>query len=223
MAFQRKTLIWIFVIAIGIVAAAIVIYLFRCDIWSNLGTCVEDPNDSNTPVPPGSPTQKWVPETFPLNIGMFGPKIKSLQKALGFQNTNKNAPNYQDGRFGSVETRPAVIAKGYAVPLSLSDYNAIVNPAASGGGTNFQSVKTGLGTAGQNFSGGVIGYASGPNQVYSFQFYTNGRVFIYNPQKVEQAKGTYTDGGKTIALDGGGSYTSNTVTLNMQKIANDLG
>lgn len=216
MAFQRKTLIWFLVIAVIIVVAAIVIYLFRCDIFKNLGSCVEDPNDTNQPIPTGSPTPKWVAETPPYNIGQFGPKIKALQKALGFSVAD------QDGKFGP-QTASAVIAKGKPVPLPESDYQAIVNPAASGGGTNFQQVKTGLGTAGQNFSGGVFGYASGPNQVYSFYFYTNGRVFIYNPQQVEQARGTYTNGGKTIALDGGDSFTSNTVTLNMQKVANDLG
>lgn len=213
MAFQRKTLVWIFWIAVVIALVAILIYVFRCNIFSNLTSCVEDPNDTNTPVPNGSPTPKWVAETPPYNVGQFGPKIKKLQVALGIG---------ADGKFGP-QTRSAVIAAGKPVPLSESDYQAIVNPPASGGGTNFQGVKTGLGTAGQNFSGGVIGYASGPNQVYSFQFYTNGRVFIYNPQQVEQAKGTYTDGGKTIALDNNGTFTSNTVTLNIQKIANDLG
>lgn len=133
MAFKRKSLIWLFIIAIIIILIAIVIYIFRCDIFKNLTSCVADPNESGIPVPPGSSTSKWVPETFPLNIGMYGPKIKALQKSLGFQDVDKNAPNYQDGRFGSVETRPAVIAKGYAVPLSEADYNTILSNSIGGG------------------------------------------------------------------------------------------
>lgn len=120
MASQRKTLIWLLVIAVIAIVAAIIIYLFRCDIFKNLNSCVQDPNKNNTPVPPGSPTTKWVPEQFPLNLGMFGPKIKALQQALEFAEVD------QDGKFGNIKTKPAVIAKGYSVPLSEADYNKII-------------------------------------------------------------------------------------------------
>jgi len=213
MAFSKKTLKGIFIVAIIVIVIALAVYLFRCDIFKNLGSCVEDPNKNNIPVPAGSPTPKWVAETFPLNIGMFGTKIKALQTALGIA---------ADGKLGS-QTNSALIAKGYTVPLSLTDYNNIVNPAATGGGTNFQTVKNSLGTAGKNFSGGVTAYMSGPNEVYSFDFYTNGRVFIYDSKKNEKAKGTYSDGGKLIVLDSGTNFNASSVTVNMQKIANYLG
>lgn len=123
MALKRKTLIWLFVIAIVIIVAAIIIYLFRCDIFKNLRSCVADPNDTNTPVPPGSPTTKWVPETPPYNIGMFGPKIKALQIALGFP--EGTCANCADGKLGS-NTRAAIVSAGYAFPLSAPDYNKIL-------------------------------------------------------------------------------------------------
>lgn len=213
MADSRKSLMWIFFSAIVAIVIGILIYIFRCDLFKNLGSCVADPNDTNTPVPVGSLTPRWVPETFPLNIGMFGPKIKNLQKALGVQ---------QDGKLGP-QTSASLQAKGYNVPLSLVDYNKIVNPAATGGGTNFQSVKNALGTAGKNFTGGVTGYMAGSNEVYSFNFYTNGRVFVYDSNNNEKARGTYVDGGKSIFLDNGTNYNAGSVTLNMQQIANYLG
>lgn len=204
-----------FGIAVAAIVIGILIYIFRCDIFKNLSSCVEDPNESNTPVPPGSPTPKWVPEVPPYNIGMFGPKIKALQKALGFSTAD------QDGKLGP-QTASAITAKGKSMPLSETDYNAIVNPAATGGGTNFQQVKSALGSTGTNFSGGVIGPMYGPNELYKFYFYTNGRVFIYDSQAIEKARGTYTEGGKTISIDNGDSYTSAAVGLTMQKVAYEL-
>lgn len=127
MAMNKKYIKWFIVIAV-IVIAAILIYVFRCKLFPSLFSCVDDPNKNNTPVPQGSPTTTWVKESFPLNVGMFGPKIKALQKALGFQDTNKNAPNFQDGYFGSAETKPAVIAKGKSVPLTQTAYDDILNP-----------------------------------------------------------------------------------------------
>ena len=123
MAFQRKTLIWLFVIAAVIILAAIIIYIFRCDIFKNLTSCVEDPNDSNTPVPIGSPYTKWVAEAPPYNVGMFGPKIKALQTALGFP--TGTCGNCADGKLGN-NTRAAIVAAGYAFPLIDSDYNKIL-------------------------------------------------------------------------------------------------
>lgn len=123
MAFSKTTWTWIIVVAIILIIVAIVIYLFRCSIFSGLSSCVEDPNNAGIPIPPGSPSVKWVPEVPPYNVGMFGPKIKALQKALGFSVID------QDGKLGS-DTRAAIIAKGYAVPLSDADYNKIIgNPA----------------------------------------------------------------------------------------------
>lgn len=122
MALSKKSLIWIFVVAVILIVIAIIIYVFRCDIFKNLSSCVADPNDTNTPIPPGSPSTKWVAESAPYNIGMFGPKIKALQTVLGI-----NA----DGKFGS-QTSGALASKGYTVPLSSQDYNSII----SSGGTS---------------------------------------------------------------------------------------
>ena len=109
---------WILILIAAITLAAILAYVFRCKLFPALASCVEDPNKNNTPVPPGSPTPKWIPEVPPYNVGMFGPKIKALQTALGIS---------ADGKFGQ-QTKAAVIAKGKSVPLSTTDYNDIINP-----------------------------------------------------------------------------------------------
>lgn len=114
MALSRKSLTWIFVVVAVIIVAIALYFIFR-----NPG--VDDPNESNTPVPPGSSSSSWIKEFFPLNVGMWGEQIKALQTALGIT---------ADGKFGN-QTKAAVISKGYAVPLSLADYNKIV--IASGG------------------------------------------------------------------------------------------
>lgn len=129
MKLSRTTWTWIIVIAIILIIAAIVIYLFRCDIFKNLTSCVEDPNKTNTPTPPGSPSPKWIAETPPYNLGMWGPKIKALQAILGFTGTAL------DGKLGAM-TRDAIIAKGYAFPLSQSDYDKIVGTTGTGSGTS---------------------------------------------------------------------------------------
>lgn len=130
MKIPKQKWIWALVIAIVLIIVLV--------IWYFWPTSVKDPNQNNTPVPSGSPTPKWVPETFPLNIGMFGPKIKELQKALGFPaKTLIPGGKYQDGYFGSVYTQPAIIAKGYSVPLSLADYNSIIT---SNGGSAAQNI-----------------------------------------------------------------------------------
>lgn len=134
MKFIRKY--WILILIGVITLAAILVYVFRCKLFPALASCVEDPNKNNIPVPPGSPTTTWVKESFPLNVGMFGPKIKALQKALGFQDTNKNEPNFQDGYFGDKETKPAVINAGYSVPISEPDYNKIIAVSAEFIGKN---------------------------------------------------------------------------------------
>lgn len=223
MAFTRNTRIIFFAIAAVVVIGGILIYIFRCKLFPSLSSCVEDPNKNNIPVPPGSPTPKWVPESFPLNVGMFGPKIKALQKALGFQSTDKNAPNYQDGYFGGEETKSAIIAKGKTVPLSEADYNSIVNPAASGGGSNFQQIKTALAGGSTNFNGGISYLVAGQNKNYRFDFYTNGRFFV-NTINTNDAlrKGTYSNGGKKMVIDGGATY-ENSVVANMTNIINEIG
>lgn len=127
MAMNKKYWIWFIVIAV-VVIAAILIYVFRCTLFPSLSSCVEDPNKNNIPVPLGSPTPTWVPEVAPYNVGMFGSKIKALQTALGIS---------ADGKFGQ-QTKGAITAKGYSVPLSQGDYNTIIS---SGGGSAASNIK----------------------------------------------------------------------------------
>lgn len=126
---------WFIGTAITALAALIIWYL-----WPS---SVQDPNKSNTPVPPGSPTPKWMPEVFPLNIGMFGTKIKTLQNALGIT---------ADGKFGP-QTNSAITSIGYSVPLSQADYNSII---ASNGGSAAQNIPG----AYANFDGVSVYYIS---------------------------------------------------------------
>lgn len=133
MASQRKTLIWLLVIAVIAIVAAIIIYLFRCDIFKNLNSCVKDPNKSNTPTPPGSKTTKWIPEMPPYDLGMWGEKIKTLQTALGFP--SGNCGTCADGKLGT-NTKNSIIAKGYTFPLSQKDYDTIVGTLTSGSTSN---------------------------------------------------------------------------------------
>jgi len=112
---NKKYIIWFIVIAV-VVIGGILIYIFRCKLFPSLSSCVEDPNKNDTPVPPGSSSTTWIPETPPYNVGMFGPKIKALQSALGIS---------ADGKFGN-QTKAAIISAGYAVPLSSADYDKII-------------------------------------------------------------------------------------------------
>lgn len=119
MALSKKTLKIIFIAAIVIVVVAIILYVFRCEIFS-LSSCVEDPNKSNTPLPAGATGTQWAKESFPLNVGMYGSNIKALQSALGIT---------ADGKFGQ-QTQSAILSKGKSVPLSEADYNILLGKPA---------------------------------------------------------------------------------------------
>lgn len=113
MAASKKSLKWILIVVIIVVIAAIIYYFVTKD------PKVEKPKEN---VPAGSGSTSWVDESFPLNVGMFGEKIKALQIALGIST---------DGKFGN-QTKGSIEAKGYTVPLSESDYKKIIaNPTAS--------------------------------------------------------------------------------------------
>lgn len=206
---------WILILIAAITLAAILVYVFRCKLFPALASCVKDPNDETPipPVPPGSATPKWVAESFPLNVGMFGTKTKKLQTALGIP---------ADGKFGT-QTKTSVIAKGKTVPLSQSDYDLIVTPPATGGGSNFQQLKTTLAGGAQNFSGGIYYLMQGINKNYRFDFYTNGRfVFYETGATVFQEKGSYYNGGKQMKVDSGNNYDGTAIS-NMTGIVKDYG
>ena len=121
MTLAKKTYTLLFIAVIIIIAILVIWYFFFRE------PPVEDPNKKKVPVPPGSPTAEWVPETFPLNVGMFGTKIRELQKKLVL-------PKYgADGKFGN-ETKSALTAKGYSAPLSIDDYNSIIAGGITAGG-----------------------------------------------------------------------------------------
>lgn len=115
-ALSHRGWIWLFVIIVVIVAAVLLYFYFKGKN-ANDAPKTKTPKPikkPTTPPPPGVP--KWVPEKFPLNVGMYGAYIQQLQAALGIT---------QDGKFGTTETKPAVLAKGYNVPLSEADYNKL--------------------------------------------------------------------------------------------------
>lgn len=214
MKLSKGTYQFIFIAAFVVVVGGVILYFVFRD------PPVEDPNKNGTPVPPGSPSTKWIPEYFPLNLSMFGDKIRALQKALGFTGTAI------DGKLGT-NTRDAIIAKGYAFPLSQTDYNKIINPPVTGGGTNFAQLKAALGTKALNnpAGDGVYTGVSGENVNYSFTFFTNGRMSVRRFSDNKIWKGSYHSGGKEInidAVDGGFDADESTVFIAMKEIVNQI-
>lgn len=117
-AIKNKAVIWIIVILAIIIAAALIWYIISV-IKSNR-VAASAPKGKNTvkitkPSSASPSKTDWIPESFPLNVGMYGPYTQQLQAALGIN---------QDGEFGT-DTKAAVIAKGYNLPLSQDDYNTL--------------------------------------------------------------------------------------------------
>lgn len=50
------------------------------------------------------------------------------------------------------------------------------------------------------------------------QFYNNHRVIFFNDKNLIVVKGAYSNGGKTITLDNGTEFSSNSVWKNMQDV-----
>jgi len=50
------------------------------------------------------------------------------------------------------------------------------------------------------------------------QFYTNGRIFIFDSNKKNVAKGNYANGGRQISIDGMSPISSNSVWANLENI-----
>ena len=53
--------------------------------------------------------------------------------------------------------------------------------------------------------------------MYVFRFYTNGRFIVYKGGK-EVKRGTYSDGGQKMAIDGAGSFSGTYPLANAGKI-----
>lgn len=145
---QQKLALYALIFLGLLIASAVIYYVWirdECDPNNNGFTKKGKPSDKcrvNKPteaVPSGSPTSTWITEAFPLNMGMYGSRIKLLQQKVGIG---------ADGKFGK-QTTTALIAKGYTVPLSEADYNTIIGTSTSSTGTSTSS------TGADNNQGGV--------------------------------------------------------------------
>jgi hypothetical protein len=183
--------------------------------WTNKDSSSGDKAIEDVATPTDAPPAgvKWVAENssnpFPLKKGMFGGYTKNLQKALGLK---------ADGKFGS-GTEAKVKSKWNKTTVDRADYNSLVNPVASGGGSNFSSLIQSLGTAGKNDKDGVVVIMQGANKNYMFKFWaSNGRMGVSPQQNQKWKMGTYVDGGKKIYMDGVGTYSRSSAILNMADI-----
>jgi len=167
-----------------------------------------------------SPTgTKWISEEslganpFPLKKGMFGGRIKLLQQKFGIK------PD--DGKFGK-DTENAVVKKFGVPTVSQAAYNSVVNPTTTAGGLNFIELKKALPSA-QNTSDGIGMWITGQNKKFGFRFYAaNGRFSVESSGKILK-KGTYSEGGKRMKLDGDWTaYTESSALGNMKKIVEDI-
>lgn len=211
---NQKTLMWIFIGLAIIIGGSVIWYFFlrdECDPlqkgYTKKGKLNDkcgsaDPQKDNIPAPSGS---QWVPDTsFPLKRGSWGERVKAVQKALGF------TASQQDGKFGPM-TENAVKAKLGTVDVSAAQYEQLINPAATGGGTNFAQVKQAFAGRSNNFSGGITTAELGKNTSYFIDYYTNGRVIINDSNKRPIKRGTYSNGGEKIVIDSAdGGYSSTT-------------
>lgn len=215
MADKKRSLVWIFVV-LAVAIIGILLYVYRDKLF---GRTIEDPNKTNDPLPPGSATTKWIPEKDPYAIGMYGSNIAKLQKALGFSVAD------QDGKFGT-QTKDALVAKSYAVPLSEADYKKIVNPPSTGG-SNFEKLRKALGTGPAVRDNGSNMYVTllGENKKYAMRFYDNGRFFFLDfPDGNVIKRGTYIDGGKKLVVDGGKTFTASSGVYNtMSQLVDEYG
>lgn len=221
----KKQLTWVFIGVALILAGSAVWWFFlredECDPEKNGFTKKGKPSDkckktnpslTNTPPPAGT---QWTPDTtFPLKKGSWGSRVAAVQKAVGFSSAQ------QDGRFGAM-TESAVQAKIGKPEVSQPDYEKLINPPTTGGGSNFSQLKEALKNRSQNFPGGIKTIEQGQNQNYQFEFYaSNGRVFIYNTAKNEIRRGTYYNGGKKIVIDSPNDEESSESTV--QQVLKDI-
>lgn len=114
-----------------------------------------------------------------------------------------------------------------AVAISLGvvglAYYFLVHKSGSDSGEstsndNFNSAVTNTGLKANKDGVLVVNFNyEGKNAKNFAQFYTNNRVIIFDADKNVVAKGTYSDGGKTIKLDSGKEITSGSVWGNLNE------
>jgi len=174
----------------------------------------EDPKNITTTPPAGC---QWTSDnTFPLKKCMSGNKVAALQTALGI---------LADKKFGN-DTLGAVQNKfGGRSEVTQAEYNALINPPATGGGSNYNNLKKALGSKAIPYSAGVYVDVQGQNKKYVFSFYPTGKFFFSLPKvQASIAEGTYSDGGKSMKVNGDlFAYTEDTVFKNMARIIVDKG
>ena len=101
-------------------------------------------NPSISPSNLSQPTQ-WIPESFPLDFGMYGNNTRLLQRSLNQQGATPTLA--EDGRYGT-ETLGQVLTAGYFTPLVESDFDTITGASSSilpsfiSGGTSADIGKT---------------------------------------------------------------------------------
>lgn len=81
---------------------------------------------------------------------------------------------------------------------------------------NFDKVKTNLGSAGRHATDSSIDTSFNGNKNVA-KFYNNSRVIIYTSAGKEISKGSYSNGGLTITIDGKDPITSASVFENLNK------
>ena len=126
---KNKKLVTGIIVAIIIILVLVAIWLFTTGMKPKDGDNDNDDsklNDTPSPTPgsgtyvpsgPSSPTSiKCTNDAFPLGVGSRNQCVVALQRALGIS---------QDGIFGQ-QTKGAVNARGYVVPLTHSDFDKII-------------------------------------------------------------------------------------------------
>ncbi len=130
---QKKKWISGVIIAVIILLVLVAVWLFTTGMKPKDNEKeLKDMGEDNPPIPTGGnslpppsvnpTTVKCTNDAFPLGVGSRNQCVVALQKALGIS---------QDGIFGQ-QTKAAVNAKGYVVPLTHSDFDKIIglNPAS---------------------------------------------------------------------------------------------
>lgn len=237
MAAEKSKALLIFgIFAFLIILAVVGYYGFREDGWFRGAACdpnrngfdkkgnpnpkcmVANPATSNTQAPTG--TSGWTSDSiFPIRKGSWGPKVKALQEKLGVG---------ADGRFGPI-TEAALNTKFKKTQIATqAEYDAIVNPKPAtlpaGGGQNFIDLKKALPSATVISPDQVSTVVTGNNATFRFDFYSNGRVFVYKGAETGYTlRGTYSNGGKRIKADGDFfAYSGDNVQQTMKSVVTDI-
>lgn len=160
---------------------------------------VKPPKDPLPPpvVPAGSSahttTTNWIKERFPLDYGMYGEKIRLMQRALGIKD---------DGYFGN-DTWAAVGGQGILVPVQESEYNEIIYKPSTGTTTTTPS--------GHTASTADIGKTAVANE-YVAVFKNDGKKSF---EKYVKQGGTI---GTVTGLEGSDYIVNNTLLVAQDKV-----